>query len=146
VTELLLALLVSWSLALPASVRPSEDTLRPWAEATAAHCGQDQKRCVFLAALAFEESGFRPGVLSGDCNRKAWRDEHPATWCDGGEAWGPWQLHYGPWLRGADPRGASPDEQARIAASLPEGAWARKTRRLAHVMEAAWERSLATKR
>jgi hypothetical protein len=137
----LLAALVAWCAAIPGKARPSEETLRPWAVATAAACGPDVKRCTFLAALAFEESGFREHVLNFDCNDPAWRAAHEPLLCDGGEAWGPWQIHDGPWLKaGMSPKRASPEEQARIAASLREGAWASLTRRLAHGLAESWVR------
>jgi hypothetical protein len=140
--QYLLAAMIAWCAAIPANIRPSEDALRPWAEATANNCGGDVKRCTFLVALAFEESGYREHVVNFDCNDAAWRTAHPATWCDGGEAWGVWQLHDGPWVRaGLSPKRASPDQQAKLAVALPEGAWARLTRRLAHGLADAYLRT-----
>jgi hypothetical protein len=134
------ALLVWCSWITPIEDRSSEDTLRVWADAIANHCGTDVKRCTFMAALAFEESGFRVHVLNEDCNQLGWSRNHPSFKCDDGFAWGAFQLHAGSHLqkKGMDPRHASPDEQARIAMSLPEGAWSRVTRGLAHPLANNW--------
>jgi hypothetical protein len=138
---LLAALLLWTSWITPSEDRASPSELSVWANAIAAHCGSDIQRCTFLAALAFEESGFRVHVLNEDCNSASWRASHRESKCDDGFAWGPFQLHRGPWLRGADPAHATPDEQARIASLLPEGAWARVTRRLGHALAASYIRT-----
>jgi hypothetical protein len=93
--------------------RPAEE-MRPWGDAMAAVCASDDE-CLLLASQAFVESRFMPWVVDGSCNDDTWRERQPG-WtrksCDGGHAFGPWQIH--------DPRllGASPAEHARKAVEI----------------------------
>lgn len=104
---LLLAALTSWG--VPA---PTADT---YARAMAAVCASERE-CVRLASYAFVESAhFAPWVLDESCNSKEWRDGRRG-WerraCDGGLAYGPWQVH------DEAMRGASPEFQASYALVL----------------------------
>jgi hypothetical protein len=83
--------------------RPVEE-MRPWGDAMAAVCASDDE-CLLLASQAFVESRFMPWVVDESCNDDAWRERQPG-WirksCDGGLAYGPWQIH-DPSLYGATP-------------------------------------------
>jgi len=89
---------------------------------------QNERVALRLLAIAYEESRFHVGVDDGTCNRS----HVAARPCDGGRAWGMWQLHpeamggvyKGP-LSGEDLVGSRPLE-VRIAWDLVQrrpGAW-----------------------
>lgn len=106
---IILAALVHWT-----SGRIPAETLEPWASAMVDAC-TSERECIQLAALAFEETGFSAPAIDGRCNDPAWRAAQRGWWrgsCDGGLAWGPWQLH------DAAAIGASPNEQALIAVAF----------------------------
>jgi hypothetical protein len=89
----------------------SREAMHPWAEAIAAVCS-DRDECDLLASQAFVESRFMPWVVDQRCNDDAWRSRQTG-WirasCDGGKAFGPWQVQDEAF------RGASPVFQAQRA-------------------------------
>jgi hypothetical protein len=93
--------------------RPAED-MREWAQAIVDAGGSGDER-LLLASQAFVESRFMPWVVDQSCNDADWRSRQPG-WirksCDGGLAFGPWQIH--------DPSlyGATPLAQARAAVKI----------------------------
>lgn len=93
--------------------KPAED-VREWSTAMASACITDDE-CMLLASQAFVESRFMSWVVDQSCNDASWRARQPG-WirrsCDGGHAFGPWQIH--------DPSlyGAPPDVQARAAVKI----------------------------
>jgi hypothetical protein len=107
-----LAAYILWALTTWTSSRhiPAEQ-LQPWADAMAAVC-QHTDECITLAALSFEETGYTPWAVDQSCNDEQWRNRQRG-WiraaCDGGAAFGPWQLH------DSRAQNASPDIQASVA-------------------------------
>jgi hypothetical protein len=110
--------------------------LRPWADAMANVC-TDRSDCILLAAQAFVETRFVSWAVDQSCNDASWRATRRG-WerasCDGGVAWGPWQVHDERF------RGASPAFQASVVHALMHSrpqAWT--TWRLARSHAAWWE-------
>lgn len=126
-TEYLLAALIAWT-------GQSPEALRPWAEAMAAVC-TSRVECIELAAQAQVETRFMPWVLDGSCNNPAWRISRRG-WernaCDGGLAYGPWQMHE------ERLRGATPELQASVALETMRRAPGLWTTRKAARSHAAW--------
>ena len=84
--------------------------LRPWAEAMADVC-TDRADCTLLAAQAFVETRFVVWAVDQRCNDPMWlanRRGWERRACDGGLAFGPWQVHDERF------RGASPAFQASV--------------------------------
>lgn len=100
--------------ALVAWTHRSLEALHPWAVAIADVC-TGREECIRFAAQAFVEDQLLPWVLDQRCNDAAWRRSQPG-WihksCDGGLAFGPWQVHDERF------RGASPGYQAAVALQL----------------------------
>lgn len=72
-----------------------------WGHALEVTCGNEPKACALFVAQAFAEGGWAPYVLAGRCNDPKWLDRQKGChikggWCpcDGGNAIGPWQIHY----------------------------------------------------
>jgi hypothetical protein len=79
----------------------SVDVTRARAEAIAEGLARvsagDAERALELAAVAVLETKLQPWATDGRCNEPRWRALHPARpTCDGGRAWGPFQVHAGP--------------------------------------------------
>lgn len=89
VTKELRDALVEWT-------KQDASLVEPWARAIVDVC-TTRRECVRMASLAFHESRMFPWVLDQRCNDAAWRKAQKTPWiresCDGGHAYGPWQVH-----------------------------------------------------
>lgn len=113
------AALLFWNPLTGARGATPDSTLRDWADTIAIVC-VDTKECLRLAAIASEETRFAPHVLNGDCNRQGWRALHKSKACDGGLAFGPWQIHEHAWssVSSEDVASAEPLAHAWAAVKL----------------------------
>jgi hypothetical protein len=117
---LILAALLSWNPANGARGATTDDTLAEWANVIASVC-QGTRECLTLAALASEETRFSPWVLDGSCNHQGWRAlHHKDKVCDGGKAYGPWQVWADAWAKvsSVPPEMSGPQEYAAVALHL----------------------------
>jgi hypothetical protein len=124
--QYLLTALLSWNPATGARGATPDSVLEQYANAIADVCQTDIE-CLELAAVASQESRFAPQVLSYKCNRIQ-RSRGP---CDGGHAYGAWQMHLGNWTC-KDMRHTDIETQANIAMTLyRKRPWAWSTHRAA---------------
>lgn len=105
---LVLKALVLWTSGSRA--HPTEEALRPWADAMASVC-MTERQCLEMAAVAVEETHFAAWAVDQSCNDAAWRARNQVhRVCDSGKAFGPWQVQDERF------RGASPEFQASVVA------------------------------
>lgn len=96
--NLLTTLVMVLSTRLPAAPPEVISDVADAIEVATRATGHDARFAIELAELAALESGLAPWVLNGDCNRASWRATHISimrgtTHCDGGRAFGAWQVH-----------------------------------------------------
>ncbi len=110
--------------------------LDDWARAISGVC-TNPAECMYLAALASEESRFVDWVVDQRCNDETWRQAHQSQRaCDSGRAFGPWQVQDERF------RGTSPDFQASVVLTMFRdypGRWA--TWKKASAVANAWLRA-----
>lgn len=93
------------------------------AEALAQLGEQAPRRALELAAVAVEETRLKRWAVEGACNSPTWRREHRADLaCDGGHAWGAFQVHPGEGLDRVVGHHVAPAELLGSAGAAP--AWA----------------------
>jgi hypothetical protein len=125
--QYLLVALVAWTHQTP-------EAMQPWAAAMADVC-TTKEECTLLAAQAFVETRFVDWVVDGSCNDPTWRKSRRG-WeraaCDGGHAYGAWQIHDSRLL------GASAGFQASVALGMMRAHPELWTTRAAARSQAAW--------
>ena len=129
----ILAALLAWNPGGKQGARGSttDAVLTEWATAIADVCNLDEDgrkltplECLTQAAIASEETRFAPYILDGSCNIQGWRAlHHLDKKCDGGKAYGPWQVWQPAWVSVAPLGGENPDtrdpfEHALVARRL----------------------------
>jgi len=116
--ELCLSLLLSWTVNSPGETDLDRAfRFAPWCFAMADSDATDTEAKSLLAIGALE-SRFQTYVVDESCNDNAWRKTHSHVYgCDGGRAFGPYQMHEGTWTA-VHLRGATPEVQTAIALKL----------------------------
>src|SRR5580704_2457481 len=117
---LILAALLVWNPAAGARGATPDAVLAEYAAAIADVCNLEEdgrtlsaEQCLTLAAIPSEETHFAPWVLDGSCNRMGWRAMHQMhKVCDGGKAYGVFQVWAKPWADVA-PAGGKDDPAIR---------------------------------